>query len=534
MMSLSIVVVALALCAFALVTTVEAYRRWNKTSNPWGFPGPGLVPYIGRIHDLPPECFWLKLKEWADKYGGIYKTQMIGWNFVVISDESIAEELFVKRSKKYSDRPIVPSLIDSKSNHGMLSYLPLMGRNEAWARQRKWAHSFLMQAAATQYKGIMDFEYKHLLFILLGDPDNFSFHIENANSKIMCTLAYDDPSPSPEMRLSAWNLLRQMSPNGPLTNLVTPLWRLPLLLNPWKRSEYVRRGIQQTFWMDLLNGAREKWQAGQLRPCWARQYLDLGEKSPLQGDFEAHSAIGMLALVGVYTVGGPAQYFLTAMITHPEWMAKCQEEIDRECEGRPPTLSDYRNLPVLRACIKETMRWRSPVPAGVAHELEADDYYRGGFISKGTRVLPLDWAMMRNETKYPDAENYHPERFLEPEWPTYKEPLTEFPTIKGMSSFGWGIRTCLGQTLTQDALIVLCGGLLWAFNAKHKTHPVTGANIPISLKTSSEVITKPLPFEMVFEPRSEERKAAIISNWLEAEAKDTKERQDFLSAAASH
>lgn len=28
---------------------------------------------------------------------------------------------------------------------------------------------------------------------------------------------------------------------------------------------------------------------------------------------------------------------------------------------------------------------------GVAHETEQDDYYRGYFIEKGTRILPLDW-----------------------------------------------------------------------------------------------------------------------------------------------
>jgi hypothetical protein len=27
----------------------------------------------------------------------------------------------------------------------------------------------------------------------------------------------------------------------------------------------------------------------------------------------------------------------------------------------------------------------------VAHEAEADDFYRGYFIPKGTRILPLDW-----------------------------------------------------------------------------------------------------------------------------------------------
>lgn len=78
------------------------------------------------------------------------------------------------------------------------------------------------------------------------------------------------------------------------------------------------------------------------------------------------------------------------MVLHPEWQIKAQKEIDEVCQGRMPQLSDGPQLPTLRATIKETMRWRPNVPTGVAHEVEADDFYRGYFIEKGTRILPLD------------------------------------------------------------------------------------------------------------------------------------------------
>lgn len=93
------------------------------------FPGPYLLPYIGRIHDLPINYMWLKFREWADIYGPIYKTEMLGATFLIISDEKIAEELLVKRAKIYSDRPVIRSLFDSKSTYGSMEYLPLMGKN---------------------------------------------------------------------------------------------------------------------------------------------------------------------------------------------------------------------------------------------------------------------------------------------------------------------------------------------------------------------------------------------------------------------
>ena len=92
-------------------------------------PGPTNFPLIGRVHDLPVQYMWLKLKEWADVYGPIYYTSMFGAEFIVVSDEEIAEELLVKRAKYNSDRPMMRSVTDSKSSEGGMEYLPLMGKN---------------------------------------------------------------------------------------------------------------------------------------------------------------------------------------------------------------------------------------------------------------------------------------------------------------------------------------------------------------------------------------------------------------------
>jgi Cytochrome P450 len=119
---------------FLLGIVVSGYlatRQRNASVNKEhpDFPGPYLLPYIGRIHDLPINFMWLKFKEWADIYGPIYKTKMLGATFIIISDEQIAEELLIKRAKIYSDRPVIRSLFDSKSTYGSMEYLPLMGKN---------------------------------------------------------------------------------------------------------------------------------------------------------------------------------------------------------------------------------------------------------------------------------------------------------------------------------------------------------------------------------------------------------------------
>ncbi|PSN68798.1 cytochrome P450 [Corynespora cassiicola Philippines] len=532
MHSLTLTAIGFAIFGYALYSFSAAIAKRNVKYNPQGLPGPALIPWIGRIHDLPINFMWLKFKEWADIYGPIYRTKMLGANFIVISDESIAEDILVKKAKVYSDRPQIQSLFDSKSTHGSMEYLPLMGKNLYWARQRKFTHAYLTEATNSRYYGLMEFEVKRWLNTLLHEPDNFAFSLEDMASKVMCQLTWDDHTLSPQLTPSAWGLLTQMSPAGPITNVLTPLWHLPYFMNPWKIAERKRHDEQQAWWMEKFLNTRRLMQKGKQRPCFTRTFIETAEKTSISGDYEASSVIGMMALVGIFTVAGPLYYFLVSMVHHPEWQAKCQEELDKACNGRLPTLADMPNLPILRACIKETMRWKPNVPTGVAHECEADDWYKGYFIPKGTRILPLDYAFLRNPQKYPDPENFRPERWLKAEWPTYQEPLSKFPNIKGMTSFGWGQRQCLGQSLTQDELLVACGGLLWAFNLKKKIHPITGEEIEVPLdKSNSLLIIKPDPFEMAFEPRSVARKAEVKEQWRLAEEKDSAERLAFLRAA---
>lgn len=174
--------------------------------------------------------------------------------------------------------------------------------------------------------------------------------------------------------------------------------------------------------MEQLLTVRRKMDLGEMRPCWTRQFLE-SKKTGISGDYEASCVLGMMALVGIFTVCGPLSYFLVAMVHHREWQAAVQKEVDENCKGRLPVLEDTPNLPILRACIKETMRWRPNVPTGtnkpyvgtnggdsfltsilffkgVAHETEEDDAFHGYLIPKGTRILPLDWFVATYHYSY--------------------------------------------------------------------------------------------------------------------------------------
>lgn len=122
-------------------------------------------------------------------------------------------------------------------------------------------------------------------------------------------------------------------------------------------------------------------------------------------------------------------------------------------------------------------------------------------------------------SQYPDGDNYRPERWLEPGWPTYQEPLTRYPNFReghGMHSFGWGRRTCLGQHLVDDETFVFAAAVLWAFDLRPKTCPRTGRPVPIdSQATNSHVILEPDPFPLSIRVRSPERGKQILEGYSE-------------------
>jgi len=111
-----------------LYSAVQQVLSWKKKNlNPLAkFPGPKLFPVVGRVHDLPRFSMWLKFKEWADIYGPIYQTKMLNQDFIIVSDEKIAEELLVKRGHIYSGRPQIRSLFRHKEGP---AYVALMDRH---------------------------------------------------------------------------------------------------------------------------------------------------------------------------------------------------------------------------------------------------------------------------------------------------------------------------------------------------------------------------------------------------------------------
>lgn len=127
-------------------------------------------------------------------------------------------------------------------------------------------------------------------------------------------------------------------------------------------------------------------------------------------------------------------------------------------------------------------------------------------------------SLARDPAAYPDPDTFNPARYLDPSYPTYREPLSEFPTIRGYHGFGFGRRICPGQEVAEAELLVACAALAWAFRLEKKRLPC-GPEVPVNdYDFTCTLITTAKPFEMEFKVRSEKHAQSILnrSRGLEA------------------
>lgn len=90
------------------------------------------------------------------------------------------------------------------------------------------------------------------------------------------------------------------------------------------------------------------------------------------------------------------------------------------------------------------------------------------FIPAGTNVHPNQWAIHRDPALYPGPEEFKPDRWLSSDYPTYREPLTQYPNIQNYSSFGFGRRICPGMHIAERSLYILIARIAWACDLKKK------------------------------------------------------------------
>ncbi|SLM39186.1 cytochrome p450 [Lasallia pustulata] len=538
-MPLSLLVVIAGALALA-VGTVKLLRVGRR---PAGYPpGPPTLPILGNLHLMPSRDPHLQFQKWAQEYGPVYSLILGTKTLIVLSSDKAVKDLLDKRSDIYSDRPdayIAQDLIGGGMRVALMKYGP------TWRMIRKMVHNILHVNAAKSYVPYQILENQRMLVNLLDTPDRFFDHIRRYANSLTTQMIYgfrttdvDDPKLlrifevcdcTPPECGNAWakmlmncqqgvEKVSQAASLGTAALLdVYPILRyLPNICVPIRPyAKALHKSEHDLFvgnWMDAKNAIKN----GTAKHSFCVNIIKAQEVSQFSDSLAGYIG-GNLLEAGSETTADTLVGFVQAMLVFPDVQQRAQEEIDRVVgPDRLPTMADEPNLPYIRACVKETLRWMPTVPLGIPHAVIRDDAYMGYTIPKGAGVALNIWAIHMDPARHPSPRTFSPLRYIHDVQTAAAAALNPDPAARDHFGFGAGRRICPGMHIAERSLFIGIARMLWAFSMERATDREGRQVVPDIERFTQGLAMMPEPFEARFRVRGKGREEVVRREWREA------------------
>ncbi|KAJ7062710.1 cytochrome P450 [Mycena amicta] len=464
--------------------------------------------FLGKYNELV-------LDRWAKRFGPLYSVWFGDQLFVVVSHARVAHNLLVENGAIFSSRKDYFIKNEVILHDRALTANPY---NQRWRDHRKMAMKYLSEKAVYNYVDRIESEAVTLLRSLYDESQSGSVPVSPALSAVRFTLnnmlrvsfgirttsisdpllhriqklvmEFDDITSNNSLRLPLTNA-QWFSP-GPTSNAVDFI--KPLRLFPTRtktRAKNLNAEMIEVYG-GIIQDVQDRLDRGEEVPdCLMKHLLEVGPSEGFEKEDILMLAVAFAILTSILTAG-ILQWFIAFMATHPAVAAAAHAELDQVVgRDRLPTSDDEKNLPYIRAIIKEVQRIHSPFWVPTPHYSTADLVYNGMFIPKGTVVLLNCWTIHHNEERYPDSYTFNPDRYIGDNLSSSASSKLSDPMLRDHWAFGAGRRICPGFTIAEREIWLAASGLLWAYTF----HCVPEA--PISLQEYEGASGRtPLPFKM--------------------------------------
>lgn len=391
-------------------------------------------------------------------------------------------------------------------------------------------HSLLSINAVKNYDSYQELERKQMLDEILTSPDDFFPSLQRFTTSLTATLLFGwRASAAADPKLLKLDhefaaLQAALGTAAAALLVAFPILRfLPDALLPVKERVGLALQMGHEVHMENWYAVKEKLQKGTLGPCMSVGLARAQEKEGIT-DVEAAYTVGNILEGGTETTSTTLYAFIQAMLLSPEVQAKAQEEIDRVVGfDRLPVMADAANLPYIRRCVKEIVRWFVVGPLGaVPHACIRDDEYMGYKIPQGSPIMLNAWAIMTDPDRYPEPRRFNPDRFAEDSDGVSMAEMAAHPdpSKRDTVSFGAGRRICPGMHVADRSLFLGITGILWSFSitpkkAKKDAH---GKDmLPDADNLVVAISARPETFEADILPRDEKRARIIKEQWEDAQ-----------------
>ncbi|KAI5922679.1 cytochrome P450 [Camillea tinctor] len=506
-------ILAAAIVAFAVV----CYKLSGVGRRPKGYPpGPPTLPLIGNLHLMPKKNTHLQLQKWAEEYGPMYSLILGTKVMIVLSSDKAISDLLDKRSNIYSSRPdmYLSSMVGAGSRMLLMEY------GDTWRKVRGLVHNSLNVKAARAYVPYQDLENKAMLLGFLETPSLFVDHIRRYTNSLTTQMVFgfrttDINDPKLKQLYHGFEKFSEVcgSATASLLDLYPILRQLPDALLPLRRYVKELHRKESKLYVGHYLDTKKRLHEGTAKPCFCVDIVRAQEKDGLS-DLLCGYTSGSMLEAGSDTTASTLIGFVQAITIFPEVVKAAQEELDRVCGNRMPDLNDLPDLPYIRGCMKESMRWMPTDIIGVPHAVIRDDEYMGYTIPKGASVMWNVWAVQNDPKRHPNPRRFDPTRWAHDSQTSVEAATNRDATKRDHFVFGAGRRLCQGMHIADRSMFLGISRLLWAFDFKQPIDPSTGQEIIPDMNDLSEgLFVQPNPFEVVITPRSEHKAECVRNEW---------------------
>ncbi|RXW22176.1 hypothetical protein EST38_g3685 [Candolleomyces aberdarensis] len=549
--------------SLAVVSLVYGLSKRLKRSKLPLPPGPKGAPLIGNLFQLPTGFEWIQYHEWCKEHNtDILYLNMAGNVMIVLDTSKVAIDLLETRSSLYSGRPYLTMITDLMkcdwhigiltygvfntcsciSSHVMFTYtshllrhslvftrscphmmLRLISHNRR--NHRRVMHHTFHSGAVKQFRPYIIKATRNLLKRLLDDPDplNIISHIRHMAGDTILSIAYgleiqQENDPYLKRSEAVVNALGSAGVPGaflvdalPILKYV-PAW-FPGASFKRKAREW-RETIRETLEIPFAE-VKKATESGKYKisvVSASLQKIEEGTKDEAFTEEIIQNTAGSLFTAGSDTTVSAIASCILGLLEYPEVLKKAQAQIDTVVKpGHLPEFEDEPSLPYITAIVNETLRWRDVVPI-------SEDEYRGYRLPAGAIIIPNAWAMLHDETTYPDPFTFNPDRFINPETGQIDYTHARDPSYV---CWGFGRRACPGRYMAFSALWLAIASLIAVFDiekAKEKVKVVgedgiereEERTVELTHEYASSIVVTPKPFKCVIKPRSGEKENLIL------------------------
>ncbi|KAI0472821.1 cytochrome P450 [Xylariaceae sp. FL0804] len=514
------------------VSVVAVYRLLQVGKRPANYPpGPPTLPILGNLHLMPKERGHVQFKKWAEEYGPVYSLMLGTKVMIVLSSDKVVKDLLDKRSNIYSSRPeiYVAQLVSGVHKVKDSLRVLLMPHGDRWRAAHRIYHSILNINTAKSMVPYQDLENKQMMAGLLDEPDNFRNHIRRYTHSLTSQMIYgwrskdlDNPAV-----VELFHNLHQFSltmdtTTAALLDMYPPMRQLPDFLLPTRQHAKRLHEIELASHLKQWRQVKRQLKEGTAKSSLCVPLIKAQEKEGFSDEQAAYIA-GNLLEAGSDTTAAQLNAFVQAMLIFPDVQRRAQEEIDRVCGDRLPTMDDEPNLPYTRSCVKETNRWMPTAILGISHANTVDDEYMGYKIPKNSTVVLNVWAIHMDEKRHKNPSAFDPSRYLDDPTSSMESAQSRDPARRDQFVFGAGRRICQGMHIADRSMFLGISRLLWGFDI-NRAHRGGGGDeeeeevVPDAGDLIEGMLVQPRPFPAKITPRSARRAEVIRREWADCQS----------------